>query len=110
MDRRALRAVPVQHVAVWALLLLCMLRMLPKGQLLLILLAMQARLLKVLRSWQEGPEGCSCQVIGCLGAAAAVHAAHAAQGPFAACFLLGSLLRAALTFLSLIFRLAMLLP
>ncbi len=45
MDRRALRAVPVQHVAVWALLLLCMLRMLPKGLLLFVLLAVQRILL-----------------------------------------------------------------
>ena len=45
----------------------------------------------MLRSWQEGPQGCSCQVVGCLGAAAAIFAAHAAQGPSAACFLLESL-------------------
>ncbi|KAA6425473.1 MAG: hypothetical protein FRX49_04371 [Trebouxia sp. A1-2] len=32
LDRRALRAFPVQCVAVWALLLLCMLRIPPKGQ------------------------------------------------------------------------------
>ncbi len=64
----------------------------------------------MLRSWQEGPEGCSCQVVGCLGAAAATFAAHAAQGPFAACFLPRSLLMVALTLLSLIFRLGMLLP
>ena len=64
---------------------------LPKGLALLVLLAVQGRLLSMLRSWQEGPEGCSCQVVGCLGAAAAIVAAHAAQGPSAACFLPESL-------------------
>ena len=64
----------------------------------------------MLRSWQEGPQGCSCQVVGCLGAAAAIFAAHAAQGPFAACFLLESLPMVAMTLLRLIFGLAMLLP
>ena len=87
-----------------------MLRILPKGQLLLVVLAVQGILLKTLRSGQEGPEGCSCQVGGCLGAAAAISAAHAAQGPFAACFLPESLMRVALTFLSLIVWLVMLLP
>lgn len=47
LDRRALRAFPVQCVAVWALLLLCMLRIPPKGQVLLVLLAVQGRLMKM---------------------------------------------------------------
>jgi hypothetical protein len=34
----------------------------------------------MLRSLQEGPEGCSCQVVGCLGAAAAAFAALLPKG------------------------------
>jgi len=34
----------------------------------------------LLRSQQEGPEGCSCQSVGCLGAAAAIHALQPPKG------------------------------
>ncbi len=64
----------------------------------------------MLRILQEGPEGCSCQVGWLFGRCCCCICCAAAQGPFAACFLPRTLLRVALMFLSLILRLAMLLP